>query len=259
MNLEDSLAAFAANASRTGIFCDFDGSLAEITPDPPDARAIRGASKALERLARKFAVVAVISGRPVSFLARRLHARHVRMVGLYGIEERIGRSLRVLPEVQAARARVERTAERLEQDLTVFDGVWVENKGLAVSVHYRNARDPQATLAKTEPIVTAIALDEGLAPLTRGRMVLEVAPTAVDKGAVVLALIEEKGLTAAFAAGDDIGDIPIFEAIAGLPLFLRVVVRSSEVPAELLRLADHVVDGPEELLRLLKRLRDADR
>ena len=73
-------------------------------PDPAKARAVRGAGRVLERLARRYAAVAVVSGRPVSFLAKRLHPRKVRLVGLYGIEERVGRSLRILPEVSAARA-----------------------------------------------------------------------------------------------------------------------------------------------------------
>jgi len=257
LSLDAALDAIASARATAGVFCDFDGSLSDIVDDPPAARAVRGSSKVLERLARRYAVVAVISGRPVSFLTKRLHARHVRMVGLYGIEERIGRSLRVLPEVQAARERVERCAARLEAGLKEYDGVWVERKGLAVSVHYRNAPDPKGTLALTEQIVARAASEEGLAPLTRGRMVLEVAPTAVNKGEVVRSLIVERSLTAAFVAGDDVGDVPIFEAVAELPVAFRVAVRSQESPPELLRLADHIVDGPEDLIGLLRRLLDA--
>src|SRR5438477_8745774 len=109
-------------ASRAGIFCDFDGSLAPIVPDPAKARAIRGAGRVLERLARRYAAVAIVSGRPVSFLSKRLHPRRVRLVGLYGIEERVGRSLRILPEVQAARSAIDRAAEQLRQELAEEDG-----------------------------------------------------------------------------------------------------------------------------------------
>ena len=89
-SVDNDVRALGAMASRAGIFCDFDGSLAPIVPDPAKARAVRGAGRVLERLARRYAAVAVVSGRPVSFLAKRLHPRKVRLVGLYGIEERVG-------------------------------------------------------------------------------------------------------------------------------------------------------------------------
>src|SRR5207248_4565846 len=103
IELDREVRALGAMAPRAGIFCDFDGSLAPIVPDPSKARAIRGAGRVLERLARRYAAVAGVSGRPVPFLAKRLHPRPVRLVGLYRIEGRVGRSLRILPEVSAAR------------------------------------------------------------------------------------------------------------------------------------------------------------
>src|SRR5205085_3338817 len=115
-------------APRAGIYLHCDGSLAPVVPDPSRARAIRGAGRVLERLARRYAAVAVVSGRPVSFLAKRLHPRKVRLVGLYGIEERVGRSLRVLPEVSAARTAIDKAAERLREELNDVDGVFIEHK-----------------------------------------------------------------------------------------------------------------------------------
>jgi trehalose 6-phosphate phosphatase len=257
VNIDQALSAVASARTTAGIFCDFDGSLSEIVAHPPKARAVRGASRTLERLARRFAIVAVVSGRPVSFLARRLHARHVRMVGLYGIEERIGRSLRVLPEVRSAHQRVEQAAAELEAQLAAIDGVWVERKGLAVSVHYRNATDPDSAFAIIEPLVATIAAERNLAPLTSGRKVIEIAAAPVDKGAVARAIIQERNLTAALVAGDDAGDIALFDAVGDLPVAVRIAVRSPEAPQGLLDRADHIVDGPKELLELFRRLSDA--
>src|ERR1700747_267067 len=111
-SLDRQVQALGAIASRAGIFCDFDGSLAPIVPDPSKARAGRGAGRVLERLGRRSAAGAGRSGATGSVLAKRLHPRKVRLVGLYGIEERVGRSLRVLPEVSAARAAIDRAAGR---------------------------------------------------------------------------------------------------------------------------------------------------
>ncbi len=252
--------ALGAMASRAGIFCDFDGSLAPIVPDPSKARAVRGAGRVLERLARRYAAVAVVSGRPVSFLTKRLHPRKVRLVGLYGIEERVGRSLRVLPEVSAARASIDRSAERLRTDLADVDGVFIEHKGLAVSVHFRRARDRTAALERALPVVQQVAREEGLASVTRGRLVLEIPPPVdVDKGHVVRRVIEEKKLAGALVVGDDVGDLPTFRAVDGLELAVRVAVASDEAPPELIAAADHVVGSPQALIDLLKSLVDAVR
>ena len=259
-DLDRDVRALGAMAPRAGIFCDFDGSLAPIVPDPSKARAIRGAGRVLERLARRYAAVAVVSGRPVSFLTKRLHARKVRLVGLYGIEERVGRSLRVLPEVSAARTAIDRAAARLREELHDVDGVFIEHKGLAVSVHFRRARDTDAALGRAIPVVERVAREEGLASVTRGRLVLEISPPVqVDKGDVVRRVIDEKTLAGALVVGDDIGDLPTFRAVDGLERAIRVAVASDESPPELIAAADHVVGSPQELIDLLKSLVDAAR
>lgn len=259
-SVDRDVRALGAMAPRAGIFCDFDGSLAPIVPDPSKARAVRGAGRVLERLARRYAAVAVVSGRPVSFLTKRLHPRKVRLVGLYGIEERVGRSLRILPEVSAARASIDRAAERLRAELDDVDGVFIEHKGLAVSVHFRRARDKDAALERAIPVVELVARDEGLASVTRGRLVLEISPPVqVDKGDVVRRVIDEKSLAGALVVGDDVGDLPTFRAVDGLDLAIRVAVASDESPPDLIAAADHVVGSPVELMVLLRSLVDAVR
>ncbi|MFN2614624.1 MAG: trehalose-phosphatase [Actinomycetota bacterium] len=250
--LDDRLRALVARAPATGIFCDFDGSLAPIVPNPPDARPVRGASRALHALARRFAVVAVVSGRPVSFLVQHLHARGLRLVGLYGIEERIGRRLEVLPDVKAARERVDATAAALRAALP---DLYIEHKGYAVAVHFRRAPDPTEAAARATPLVHRIATDHGLSDLARGKMVLEVRPpVSVDKGAVVARIVRERRLTGAIVIGDDSGDIAMFDAAGEVESSYRVAVDSDEAPRELLVRADLRLGSPEDVVELLRAL-----
>src|SRR5205807_10586135 len=58
------LAPFLAHPERAGVLCDFDGTLSPIVPDPATARPVAGALDALGALADRYAVVAVVSGRP---------------------------------------------------------------------------------------------------------------------------------------------------------------------------------------------------
>ena len=252
------LDALARVASSAAVFCDFDGCLSPIVPAPEDARAARGTSAVLQRLAQRFAVVAVISGRPVSFLQSRLRAPDVRLVGLYGIEQRIAGRIVTDPEAEGARAAIEDAVRRLQADLRDLSGVQVEHKGLAVSIHFRRARDPEAAQRDAEPIVHEIARTEGLAEVLRGRKVLEIRPRAGgDKGDAVRHVIRETGARAGLVAGDDVGDLASFAAASGLSPSVRVAVGSEESPPELLRRADIVVEDPAAFVALLKQLADA--
>jgi trehalose 6-phosphate phosphatase len=249
-----ALRSLASSRERAGIFTDFDGTLSPIVADPEDARPVRGARTALESLARRFAVVAVVSGRPVLDLARRLRPRGVRLVGIHGLEVLEGDSVRVDPSAEAARDAVELVASSLLSSLRGFRGVTVERKGLAVAVHFRRAPGPDEAERLAAPVVDRVAGEAGLHVL-KGRRVLEIRPArGGNKGDAVRRLASSAGVTAALVAGDDVGDLPAFEAVSGLDPLLRIAVSSEESPAALAAAADLVVGSPEELVAVLKAL-----
>ena len=73
--------------AEAALFVDFDGTLAPIVDDPAAARPLTGRPRSWPRLARRFGLVAVVSGRPVAFLLEALgHPPGVAMAGLYGME-----------------------------------------------------------------------------------------------------------------------------------------------------------------------------
>ncbi|MBI4728308.1 MAG: trehalose-phosphatase [Acidobacteria bacterium] len=249
-----ALRAVAARAAEAGLFLDFDGTLSEIVLDPGEARAARGASSVLARLARSWRSVVVVSGRSAADLARRVRAPGVRLLGLHGVEEIRDGEVRVLPRAEAARAAVERAAARLERDLAGVRGAHLERKGLALAVHFRRARDPEEAERIAGSAVVAAAAAEGLAVVS-GRMILEVrAREGGDKGDALRRIAREEGLRAILVAGDDVGDLPAFRAAGELEACCRVAVASDESPAELTGEADLVVGSPADLVALLRRL-----
>jgi trehalose 6-phosphate phosphatase len=252
--MRDLLAPLAAEPKVTGIFCDFDGSLAPIVQDPAMARPVKGAGEALHDLAKRFKLVAVVSGRPVAFLSSQLEARGVRLVGLYGIEERVGRSLRVLPEAQKARGAILAAEQRLRSMLD--PSIFIEPKGFALSIHVRRVNDPEGAMRDAEPIVRGVAEEQGL-HVSSGRLVWELSPPAgaQGKGDVVRRCIEHHGIRRALVAGDDRGDLAAFRALDGLEVAIRVGVESSEMPDELRAESDVIVDGPASLVELFRELR----
>lgn len=254
-DLPGVLLPLAERPAEAAVFVDYDGTLAPIVDDPTGARPLAGAPDVLVRLARRFGLVAVVSGRPVDFLLRALdHPDGVAMAGLYGMESAApGGPVEIRPEAARWRPVVAEVTRLAASE--VPPGAEVEPKGLTVTLHWR--RRPEAegwarSFCQRETARTGLVVQAG-------RMALELRPPVHDdKGTVVRAMAP--GHAAAACFGDDLGDLPAFEALAELSAggmaVARVAVADAESPAEVAAAADLVVDGPQGAVDLLARLAD---
>ncbi|MEU5058340.1 MULTISPECIES: trehalose-phosphatase [unclassified Streptomyces] len=262
----DGLDALLSDPARAVIALDFDGTLAPIVPDPEQARAHPGAVHALAALAPQVASVAVITGRPAGVAVR--HGgfagvpglQHLVVLGHYGAErwDAVTGTVHAPaphPGVAAVRAELPGVLE----SVGAWRGTWIEEKGRAVAVHTRRAADPQAAFEALRAPLSDLAARHGLI-VEPGRLVLELRPPGMDKGAALSAYVREVGATSVLYGGDDLGDLPAFAAVDelrkdGVPGLL-VCSGSSEV-TELAERADVVVDGPEGVVELLSGLAGA--
>jgi trehalose 6-phosphate phosphatase len=156
------------------------------------------------------------------------------------------------PAVQAARERL----PAVLRDAHAPDGTWVEDKGHALAVHTRRAADPGAALAVLRDPLGGLAAELGLAA-EPGRMVIELRPPGMDKGAALTSLARERAAAAVLFCGDDLGDLPAFAALRamrarGLPgcAVASASAESAQVESE----ADLVVPGPDGVVALLAAL-----
>ncbi len=251
------LKAALADPRNAGVFVDFDGTLSDIVATPDEATAVPGATEALATLAERLGRVAVVSGRPVSYLVERLAGcGATELIGLYGMQVESGSGTgryRTVPDPELERwADAVEAAARQAEDAGITS-LSVERKSLSVALHYRS--DPAAAPA-VKDLADVLALRTGLS-VHRGKMSVELAPAlGIDKGTVVSE--GSSGLRAVMFAGDDVGDLPAFRTVDQLGAqgvaALKVAVGGVEVPAELLRAADVVLDGPAALVELLRRI-----
>jgi trehalose 6-phosphate phosphatase len=261
-------------AGRRAVLClDFDGVLAPIVDDPDAAHIHPDARELLVRLAAGYRAVAIVTGRPAGQalelgglgpLGERVTAAggDLLVLGQYGHERWSAADGRVVspdpPDGLVALA--EEVPELLRQ--AGCEDARVERKSLAVAVHTRRLPDPQAALDRLRPLLEEAAERHGLV-LEPGRAVLEVRTPGVHKGAAVRTLHAELDADAMLYAGDDLGDVEAFEALAALReeqgLAALLVCSGSEEQQALVALADLVVPGPDGVVTLLRRLaEDAD-
>jgi trehalose 6-phosphate phosphatase len=237
MDTERLIDRIAEQPGVTGLLLDVDGTLAPIVARPDEAVVPEETRGLLERLAREYALVACISGRPGDELAELVGVNSVVYVGEHGLE--------LDPRAREFAPAVSDFADSV---------AWpAERKRLSVSFHFRTAEDEQAAVTELRRVADR-AVAAGLRPRW-GRKVLEVRPPVdANKGTAVRSLLEQRSLRRALYAGDDTTDLDAFRGLDGLELAVRVAVVSDEGPSDLGTAADIVVGGPEALAGLLRKL-----
>ncbi|MER5547059.1 trehalose-phosphatase [Streptomyces sp. NPDC001118] len=259
----DGLTALLAKPTAAVVGLDFDGTLAPIVADPEQARAHPEAVPALAALAPKVASIAVITGRPAGVAVRYggfagvPGLAHLTVLGHYGAERWDAVTGTVTapaphPGVAAVRAELPGVLDRAG----AWPGTWIEEKGRAVAVHTRRADDPQAAFEALRGPLADLAARHGLI-VEPGRMVLELRPPGMDKGVALSEYVRKTGAESVLYAGDDLGDLPAFDAVDELRsdgVFGVLVCSGSTEVTELAERADLVVDGPSGVVHLLRTL-----
>jgi trehalose 6-phosphate phosphatase len=184
-------------------FLDVDGTLLEIAENPNAVRVEPSLLQLLERLYRASGAVALISGRAISDLDRRIANRLPRS-GQHGLERRdaTGRLwLHATPSDAKDRIRAA-LGPLLEQ----HPGLLLEDKGLTLALHYRQA--PELEDHVNDLMAKLVAEAGGSLVLQLGKCVAEAKPANFDKGTAIEEFLAEtpfKDRMPVFI-GDDLND-----------------------------------------------------
>ncbi len=239
------------------LLTDIDGTLAPIVATP-DAAEISGELRGLlRRLSGGCRVVAGISGRAAVDAFRLVGLEEIVYYGNHGFEVLRDGEVEVVPEAAPYEEKVEELEKRAKEELGPL-GAFVEEKGITLSVHYRNVSTEIGERCKE--FVEREGERLGLR-VTVGRSVAEARPPIqADKGTAVRKIVEEYEPEKALFIGDDTTDLDAFRELeklreeGTLKETLRIGVKSDEGPPEIVSEADVVVDGVEgveEVLRVL--------
>jgi len=256
--LSEALAPLRENPRRAAILLDIDGTLAPIVEHASDANVPEATRQLLIEVARRYGVVACVSGRRASEARAMVSIGSISYLGSHGVELlRAGWTQPVLdPAVEDYARRIHEFGREADTPDLRRRRVRLEDKGAIVAFHWRGAAAAEAARAAIDAIA-ARAQEAGLRTHW-GRKVLEVRPPVrIDKGAGITSFLEATDVEVALYVGDDRTDLDAFRALGELAergeisLAVRVGVRSDEGPPEITSEADLVVDGTEGVQELL--------
>lgn len=169
------------------LFIDFDGTLVEIAVTPDRIEIVAGLPSLLQRAAARLdGALAVISGRPLAELTRFLAGYTGAAAGIHGLERRNVAGAIQRPGPDAA---LDLVWPLLRQFAATTQGAVIEDKSLAIAIHYRGR--PELADACCRIAERAVLLSENRLTMLCGKMVVELRPTAADKGRAVHAFLAE--------------------------------------------------------------------
>jgi trehalose 6-phosphate phosphatase len=254
---DNELKGWVGKASSLWLFLDYDGTLADFSPNP--ARLERDPE--LVRLIRQLAAVprfrvTLISGRPLGALQELLPVSGIFLAGVYGIDiqtpagDTIQRG-----DYGSIRPFLERARSRWERILNGKTGYYIEDKGWTLTLHGQSM--DQTELGQTFP-VTRLTASSGL-PKNQfrwfvGRNFLEIAPIQANKGEAVKYLFSNFPFLNGRLVyiGDDDKDQEAFEPVHGLGGVTIQVAHSGD-PVRF-NGADYLLNSPQDVRQLLSTL-----
>jgi trehalose 6-phosphate phosphatase len=259
--LDELLRPLRDDPERSAVLLDVDGVLAPIVQHPDDAHMPETTRRPLIEVAKRYGVVACVSGRRASDARRVVSLGSIAYLGSHGSE--ILRPGSIAPEMdrelQAWTRRVQNFARDHYSEHLRRLRVRLEDKEAIAGLHWRDVPDEEEAERAIREVAEA-AEDAGF-NAHWGRKVLEIRPPVrIDKGAGIVSLLRDMELAAAVYVGDDTTDLDAFRGLGelveagSLKSALRVGVNSDETPAALAEQADVMVDGTDGVRDLLRAL-----
>lgn len=234
------------------LITDVDGTISRIAPRPEDATVPPAIAAALDRLAARLDLVAVITAREEATARRLVGARNVVYIGNYGLTA----------DAAVDGSALTRTRPLLQRELADLPCVTLEDKGVGFALHYRNCAEPHVVRQRLLEVAGRAAA-EADARVLEGKMVVELVPRALpDKRGALLHLLQGRGSRGVVYLGDDLSDVVVFREVAagraaGRWDGVAVAVADAETDPIVREAADFAVDGVGAVERLLMALASA--
>lgn len=214
------------------ILTDFDGTLTPIRKHPDLAVLSEEIRQTLIKFTQDKAIfLGIITGRSLKQIKKLVQVRGILYVANHGIELE-GPDIRsTCPEAKKARSTLWHIYMKLFKSLRHIEGIYVEDKGLSVSLHYRavKKRGDANEVSRTLHAITKPFLERNMILLSEGKMVYEIRPPVKwNKSTAIQWLLTDyfplkfNEDVLIIYLGDDKADIEVFDRLRGKGLTIFV-------------------------------------
>jgi trehalose-phosphatase len=197
-------------AKNIALFLDFDGTLVDFCSRPEQVKLSARTQAALRKLAGHRSVrVTIVSGRRYASLLQFINTPRVSLHGLYGWDNEKGMRLS-----RKSAGKISKARSILARLPGQAPGIFIEEKGASLAVHFRDASAEAERRACAE-LRKLIARMRPHLRIIRAGNVWEVAPHYVQgKGPAVRKMLRELGTPfLPIYVGDDLTDEPAFKVL----------------------------------------------
>lgn len=240
------------------IFLDFDGTLAPIVSHPQLAKLSLPIKNLLKQLSKKYSgKVSIISGRRLKDLRLRVRIKNLIYAGNHGFEI-TGLPKGKIPGLNKQYlSDIKLIVKLMQKELSSVSGVYIEDKGVTVSVHYRNVDSKK--IQHFKKVINAILKDfiktESIS-VKLGKKVIEIRPHIKwNKGTAAKLILEHQRTKLKKTSqwvpiyiGDDVTDEDAFKQLGPKAITTRVGIKKQSAARFYLRSQNEVVLVLKELL-----------
>ncbi|MEP9411963.1 MAG: trehalose-phosphatase [Candidatus Brocadia sp.] len=238
------------------LLTDFDGTLTPIREHPDLAVLSEEVRQILQNFSRSRTFFpGIITGRSLRQIKKLVNIPGILYAANHGIELE-GPGIRFSSsEAKKARCNLWHIYMRLFKSLRHIEGVYLEDKGYTISLHYRLVKKASDVefITKTLTGIIQPYLERKILSMSRGKMVYEIRPPVKwNKATTIQWLLtnyfplEFSGNALLIYLGDDQADIEVFTALSGKRLMIFVGTPSDTSAA------DYFVNSPEEVKAFLE-------
>lgn len=247
----EEIAAEIKMARSVAVLSDFDGTLASIRRRPESVQMSERVRKALALLAKRGALVGVVSGRSLADVRRRVGLSGICYVGCHGYLMESSRGHVVTLVHRGEKKLLARVRRELGAKLKDLSGIELEIKEAGIAIHYRGANRRNTRAARS--VVKEMAARHRRLHLLEGKKVWEFVPgPGVDKWTAVrfLLALEDRADPIVIYIGDDMTDEHVFSHMRGVSVAVGKRRRTA---------AKFYVQSPSDVRRFLEKLSEAIR
>ncbi len=192
------------------LFLDIDGTLVDFESHPDLVRATQGLIVLLKGAADALdGALALLSGRSLADIDRVFSPWRPHAAGVHGAEVRGPSGIR---RHQPEPEQLDQLREAANELARQLPGVWVEDKGMSLALHHREAPDLTAELAQRAQDLADSS--QGAFEVQPGVLVQELRPADFDKGLALTEIMTQEPFTgrSPIVVGDDRTDEFAFAA-----------------------------------------------